>query len=274
MHNDKDPHIHDVNDGRIERAKDNALGKHDSNPDASDLVGEAAGGVSGVLAGAAIGSVAGPVGTVIGGIAGAMGGWWAGRAISEAAESLTDEDDAYYRRHYETSATRPADRTYDHARPAYHLGHIASRNPEYKGRSWEEVEPQIQRGWSDDVSRSHGSWDSMRSFAREGYARGTSTLGNAAARTASAVDNVKDRVDGNPASRPGPDATDSNLTARGGQLNANTADRLGAAADNTTDRLGAAADNVKDRVDGNPASRPGLDATDSRNIERGTDERF
>lgn len=204
----RDDRTHDVNDGKIERAKDNALGRHDSNPDAGDLVGEAAGGVSGVLTGAAIGSVGGPVGTIIGGIAGAMGGWWAGRAISEAAESLTDEDDSYYRKHYESSATRPADRTYDHVRPAYHLGHIASRNPEYSGRSWEEIEPHIQRGWNDDVAKSHGSWDSMRPYAREGYTRGGSTVGRAANRVAQGVDDVKDRVDGNPASRPGLDSTD------------------------------------------------------------------
>lgn len=215
MRDDADARIHDVNDGRIERAKDKALGKHDSNPDAGDLVGEAAGGVTGVLTGAAIGSVGGPLGTIIGGVAGAMGGWWAGRAIAEAAGSLTDEDESYYRRHYEASASRPADRTYDHARPAYHLGHVASRNPDYQGRTWEEIEPQIQRGWSDDVSRSHGSWDSMRSYAREGYTRGSSTFDRAGKRIAQGADDLKDRVDGNPASRPGPDATDGRSIPRG-----------------------------------------------------------
>lgn len=175
MRNDDDARIHDVNDGRIERAKDKALGKHDKHPDAGDLVGEAAGGVTGVLTGAAIGSVGGPVGTIIGGIAGAMGGWWTGRAIAEAAESLTEADDRHYRTHYESSTTRSADRPYDHVRPAYHLGHIASRNPEFQGRTWEEVEPQLQRGWTDDVSRSHGSWDSVRGYTREGFTRGASS---------------------------------------------------------------------------------------------------
>lgn len=165
--------IHDVNDGKIERAKDRALGKHDKHPDAADLVGEAAGGVTGVLTGAAIGSAVGPLGTIIGGLAGAVGGWWAGRAISEAAEALTEEDEAYYRSHYAKSGTPPADRSYDDVRPAYHLGHIASRNPNFRGRTWEEVEPELRRGWSDDVSKRHGSWESLRGYAREGYARGT-----------------------------------------------------------------------------------------------------
>ena len=84
--------LNDSTDGRAERAKDAALGKHDSNPSHVDEAGEAAGGIGGVLAGAAIGSVAGPVGTLIGGIAGAMGGWWSGRAVTEAASKLTDAD--------------------------------------------------------------------------------------------------------------------------------------------------------------------------------------
>ena len=56
-------------DGRIESAKDHALGKHDSNPSHVDEAGEGVGGIGGVLTGAAIGSVGGPVGTIIGGVA-------------------------------------------------------------------------------------------------------------------------------------------------------------------------------------------------------------
>jgi hypothetical protein len=215
-HRDDKPLIHDVNDGKIERAKDKALGKHDKHPDAGDLVGEAAGGVTGVLTGAAIGSVGGPVGTIIGGIAGAMGGWWTGRAISEAAESLTAEDEAYYRSHYESSGARTADRTYDHARPAYHLGHIASRNPDYLGRTWEEIEPDIRRGWSDDVSAKHGSWDSMRPFAREGYTRGSSTLGKQGRpQPTEEAKSADPRIDGIPSARPGAPADSGRSIVRG-----------------------------------------------------------
>ena len=74
--------------------------RHDSHPSLGDELGEATGGISGVLVGAGIGSAAGPIGTLIGGIAGALGGWWAGRAVAEAATSLTHEDDEYFRAHY------------------------------------------------------------------------------------------------------------------------------------------------------------------------------
>ena len=99
-----------------------------------------------------------------------------------------------------------------------------------------------------------------------------------------------DRVDGNPASRPGPDATDRPAygahTPSTGATGLNAADRamdrtratgdtLADKAENAWDRtkqgvenLGHRAadaiDDTKDRVDGNPASRPGPDATDRR----------
>ena len=180
-----------------------------------DEIGEAVGGISGVLTGAALGSLGGPVGTIIGGIAGAVSGWWAGRAISDAASHATDEDDAYYRSHYTTSgtagtsrtvdgrgvtptvsaaATRDADagighatgaasgmggvtRGYDDVRPAYQIGHLAGRNPDYAGRSFDDVEPDLQRGWTPEVSARYGAWHEVRDYARSAYdrSRGTAT---------------------------------------------------------------------------------------------------
>ena len=216
--------MNDSTDARIERAKDSALGKHDSHPSHLDEAGEAAGGIGGVLAGAAIGSVAGPVGTLIGGIAGAMGGWWSGRAVTEAASKLTKEDDEYYRNSYESSPNRLADRSYDDVRPAYHLGQVASQNPDYVNKDWSAVQADLQRGWTAEHAKKYGDWNTVSSYASEGYNRGRQSLSQTTANTfdraatgaeraantvADKVDDMKDRVDGNPASRPGPDATDS-----------------------------------------------------------------
>lgn len=207
--------IHDVNDGKIERAKERALGKHEGPPDTAGLVGHAAGGVTGALTGAAVGSAGGPVGTVIGTLAGALGGWWAGRAIAEAAEALTEEDEEYYREHYESKETGPADRAYEHARPAYHLGHVASRNPEWEGREWEEVEPHLRRGWSEDVSRHHGQWESMRRYVREGFRRGGASREGNTARDTTDVGNVGSTLHGIPSARPGAPMDSGRSTARG-----------------------------------------------------------
>jgi hypothetical protein len=212
--------LNDSTDSRIERAKDSALGKHDSHPSHVDEAGEAVGGIGGVLAGAAIGSAIGPVGTVIGGIAGAVGGWWTGRAVTEAASHITKDDDEYYRGHYESSSRKFADRSYDDVRPAYHIGQIAARNPDYANKDWRDVSTDLERGWTADNARKHGDWSTVSSYAGEGFQRGRSTVGAAASATANAatsvgnkaanvVDDMKDRVDGNPASKPGKDATDS-----------------------------------------------------------------
>ena len=255
----------------------------DDDPTTADYVGEAAGGISGGLAGAAIGSIGGPVGTLIGGLAGVIGGWWAGRSIAEAAKDYGDVDDRHYRTHYEKSGSRTK-RSYDDVRPAYQLGHLASRNPDYRGRDFDTVESDLRRGWSDDIGARHGDWSSVRDYAREGYTRGSSALGDRSAHAAdrvatgleAGVDNIKDRIDGNPASKPGLDPTDSRAGGR------NFAERTVDAARGTDDRLadtgsgvgdaarrGAnkvvdAVDNVKDRIDGNPASKPGPDPTDRR----------
>ncbi len=178
---DRNQYDHDSTDAAIERAKDRALGEHDDDPSVGDELGEATGGISGVLVGAGIGSAAGPVGTLIGGIAGAIGGWWAGRAVAEAAGTLSHEDDAYYREHYDALENRPADRAYDDVRAAYYLGQIASQNPNFIEREFLEVEPELERGWS-RYSDQYGAWTSVREYAAAGYTRGQSRLDDKAHR--------------------------------------------------------------------------------------------
>ena len=154
-------------DGRIEQAKDAALGAHNGPPSTADEIGEAAGGISGTLLGAGVGAAAGPLGALLGGIAGALGGWWAGRAVTEAAEKLSEDDETYFRQHFESHVGRRADHSYDDVRNAYLLGHIASENPNFVAREFDEVEPELRRGWPADA----GAWESARDYAREGYAR-------------------------------------------------------------------------------------------------------
>ncbi|MDQ2666396.1 MAG: hypothetical protein M3Z05_10335 [Gemmatimonadota bacterium] len=218
-------------DGSIERAKDKALGAHDSNPSHVDEAGEAVGGIGGVLAGAAIGSVVGPIGTIIGGIAGAMGGWWSGRAVTEAASTVTKTDDDYYRGNYESSSSKMADRSYDDVKPAYHLGHVAAHNPEYANKNWNDVSSDMKRGWSADNAKKYGEWSAVSGYASEGFTRSRSTMGNAANKTANAAANMGDKA-------------------------VNSAEKVGNKAANVVD-------DMKDRMDGNPASKPGKDATDS-----------
>jgi hypothetical protein len=203
----------------LERERDDRERSHDlevardadraEEPSAGDQLGEAAGGISGVVAGAAIGSLAGPLGTLIGGIAGAIGGWWAGRAIAEAAARVTDADEEHYRAHYAGLGARRATGSYDEARPAYHLGHIAGYNPGYAGREFDEIEPELERGWSTAPETARHDWTGMREYARAGYtrsrdaARDASWLGQEeAVRTGDSFENATPDLASAAASRP------------------------------------------------------------------------
>jgi hypothetical protein len=134
----------------------------------AENVGEAAGGFLGGVGGLALGIAGGPIGAVLGAVAGAVGGWWAGKGV---ADGFTDKDFAAYREHYASSPDHMADRTYDQVSPAYALGHLAGRNPDYAGQTFEQVEPDLKHGWNDDFARRHGQWAAVRNYARAAFDR-------------------------------------------------------------------------------------------------------
>ena len=269
------------------------LRRDDANP--GDEIGEAVGGISGVLTGAALGSLGGPIGTVIGGIAGAVSGWWAGRAISEAASHATDDDtDSYYRGEYERQierrvgsdpvgsepvASQPigsqpvgsqsvgAGRSYDDVRPAYQLGHLAGRNPDYRGRSFDEVEGDLRHGWTGDVSARYGTWDQVRDHVRVAYDRSSARYANAGESAGSAISAGASALGAGAtyvAGRTGFGTGPAGGTHVGGAEAGMSGAQDRATTTGPLDRAADALDNLKDRVDGNPASRPGPDPTDRR----------
>ena len=144
--------------------KKNVKGKVDTTGDA---VGAATGGVAGAAAGAAIGSLGGPIGSVVGALAGGVGGWWSGRAVSEAMSTYTADDDEYYRSHYRDRVGTEG--SYDAARPAYQLGHLAGVNPDYQNRSFDDVESDLRGAY---MSSGQQNWDDVSGYARSAYTRG------------------------------------------------------------------------------------------------------
>jgi hypothetical protein len=129
-------------------------------------------GAAGAAAGVGLGALLGPAGMIVGGLAGAVGGWWAGREVAEAAGDFDDETDAHYRSLHAEQHAGTCD--YDDARCYYQLGHVARRNPDYDGREFDEIEPELRRGWSDGHAsdRRFRSWDDVRPFVRTGYSGG------------------------------------------------------------------------------------------------------
>jgi hypothetical protein len=134
----------------------------------AENVGEGAGSFLGGVGGMALGATAGPVGLVIGAIAGGLGGWWAGHGVAEA---FTSKDHEAFRAHYDSSSDRIADRTYDQVTPAYAVGHLAGRNPDYRDRTFDQIEPDLERAWNGDIATRHGQWPSVRGYARAAFDR-------------------------------------------------------------------------------------------------------
>lgn len=144
---------------------------------------------------AVTGSAEAPIDTITNAIAGTIGGWWGTRAAAEASSAFNAEENTLYRDRYENSPRRLADRDYQTVRPAYQLGYLAKRNPDYHGREFESIEHELRAGWTDSISSRFGSWGRAREFAREAYAHALSvTSREAAIRDNATPDNFADKV--------------------------------------------------------------------------------
>ena len=100
------------------------------------------------------------------------------------------DDDVRHRAHFETSAERSADLTFERVRPAYRLGHLAARHPAYRGRSFDDVERDLAAGWSGEQLARHGEWSAMRRYARAAYENAPLAAGVDANMTRTGVDDV------------------------------------------------------------------------------------
>jgi len=113
------------------------------------------------------------------------------------ADPYTNDDDAHYHALWDGTPTRPADWTYERARPAYQFGHTAARHHDYLGRTFDASESDLRRAWDAEHAAQHGTWESARPFVRDAYGhahgtrsatrRDTSVVGSAG----SAVDPVE-----------------------------------------------------------------------------------
>lgn len=112
--------------------------------------------------------------TILGGLALAAGGWWAGSKLVDAVKELREEDEEDCRVYFESHPARTTGLTYDRARTGYTLGYTAARNPDYTGRGFEDVEPDLRGGFTGSYA---GQYDTLRDFARRGYERGAGAGG-------------------------------------------------------------------------------------------------
>lgn len=132
---------------------------------AMERAGSAVGGLAGAAGDAAISVMNSMLGTV----ARTVGGWWSDRKPDDAISGFDESADNSCRTHFQNTR-RNNSTTYESVRPLYQFGHLAGQNPDYQGRSFEEVEPGLRNAWSADATtRQYGDWSSVRDYVSAGY---------------------------------------------------------------------------------------------------------
>ena len=99
-----------------------------------------------------------------------------GGAASRLTNMWSDQAEQACRTDFEQRGA--ADKSYDAVRPLYQFGHLAGSNPDYQGRSFDEVESDLQNVWTGDQSKQYGDWKSVRDYISAGYMTRNSRGGN------------------------------------------------------------------------------------------------
>ena len=128
-------------------------------------IGSAGGVVTGTVVGAAVG---GPIGAVVGGAIGAVVGATAGHALGEAVNPTIERE--YWDKNFRDRPYYRPGMEYSHYEPAYRLGWESAQRPEYQGKQFEDVEPELKRSWSVDLGAAD-PWTDAREATRDAWLR-------------------------------------------------------------------------------------------------------
>jgi hypothetical protein len=134
-----------------------------------EQLGEAVGGALGKAAGRANDMALNAVGSLLSSAMQALGGWWSTPDAEQAARSFGEPEDRAFREHYESSRRGGTPQEYERARPAYQLGYVARRNPEYQSKPFDQVEAQVERAWEALGRERSGEWSEVRDQVSFGY---------------------------------------------------------------------------------------------------------
>jgi hypothetical protein len=128
-------------------------------------IGSGTGAMTGAVAGAAIGSAAGPAGSAVGAVVGGLVGAKAGDSIAEAINPT--EYTSHFQNQYKSAPYYIGGSEWRDYEPAYKYGY--DNYSQYRGRPFEEVEPELQRNWETAKGESRLAWNDARSAVRDGW---------------------------------------------------------------------------------------------------------
>jgi len=104
---------------------------------------------------------------LVGAAIGAVAGGLAGKGIAELVDPTAE--DAYWRQNYSSRPYYDAAWSYDDYSPAYQ--HAYNNYDSYRGKSFDEVEPQLGRDWDSARGSSRLTWDRAKDATRDSWDR-------------------------------------------------------------------------------------------------------
>jgi len=128
-------------------------------------IGEGTGAAAGAVTGAVVGSAAGPAGSLVGAGVGAVVGAKAGGAVAEAVNPT--EYSAYWEKRFRDAPYFTAGTTWSDYEPAYRYGY--DTYDKYRGRRFDEVQPDLERKWDKAKGRSRLAWSDAKEAVRDGW---------------------------------------------------------------------------------------------------------
>jgi hypothetical protein len=133
-------------------------------------VGEDLGGLAGRMAGRMSDAAVNATGAIFDSMASMLGAWWSGDEARRAARSFDEGEERACREHFESARQRRGGGgDYESTRPLYQFGFVARQNPSYRGRSFNEVEPELRSAWESASSGRSRDWNEVRDYVGFSY---------------------------------------------------------------------------------------------------------
>lgn len=133
-------------------------------------VGAAGAGAAATIVGGVVG---GPIGAVVGAVVGSVVGGLAGKNVAEQANPTFDDND--WQETYTSSPYAEKDKTYEDYQPAYRTGYEGYDRYGHSGRTYNEVETDLQRDYQTNQTGSL-PWEQAKHAVKDAWDRASTQL--------------------------------------------------------------------------------------------------
>lgn len=127
-------------------------------------LGAAGAGTIGTIVGGVVG---GPIGAVVGAAIGAVSGGLMGKETAEVIDASVEHE--HWRIHHASRPYVEPGRTYEDYAPAYKTGYEAFSRHGNTGKTFDEIEPELQSEYRETHGKTGLAWDKVKPAAQDAY---------------------------------------------------------------------------------------------------------